>query len=100
MVSMEAGDAEKAGELLWGSMAQALKAVAASEGKKVKYGKMEDYARELAKRLGDESIIDVFGTASYLHGRYYESGLSMEEVYTYAERIRTIVRKLLGLVPA
>ena len=99
LVAMEAGEAEKTGELLWGSMIQALKAMAASEGKKItKYGREEAYARELAKRLGDESIFDVFGSAKYLHGRYYEAGLSMEEVYAYAERIRAVVGKLLSLV--
>jgi HEPN domain-containing protein len=100
LVSIEAGDAEKAGEFLWGSMAQALKAVAASEGRELtKHWEIGDYARELAKKRGDKSIWDVYGNASYLHSNFYEAGLRMEEVYTYAERIRAMVSKLLNLIP-
>ena len=98
--SMEAGDAEKASEFLWGSMAEALKAVAASEGRELtKHWEIGDYARELAKKTGDESFFDVYGSASYLHSNFYEAGLRMEEVYTYAERIRETVAKLLKLIP-
>ncbi len=98
--SIQAGDAEKAGEFLWGSMAEALKAVAASEGKELNaHWDIGDYARKLAKKTGDESILDVYGTASYLHSNFYEAGLSLEEVQTYAQRIRTTVAKLLSLIP-
>ena len=97
---IEAGDAEKASEFLWGAMAQALKAVAASEGRELtKHWEIGDYARELAKKTGDESFFDVYGSASYLHSNFYEAGLRMEEVYTYAERIRETVAKLLKLIP-
>lgn len=100
LVSIEAGDAEKAGEFLWGSMAEAIKAVAASEGKALKaHREIGDYARKLAKSMDDEAIWDVYGSASYLHSNYYEAGLRIEEIQTYAERIRTTVRKLLELVP-
>jgi hypothetical protein len=98
--SIGAGDAEKAGEFLWGSMAEAIKAVAASEGKKLRaHREIADYARELAKNMSDEAIWDVYGSASYLHSNYYEGGLGMEEIQTYAERIRGTVKKLLELVP-
>ena len=98
-ISMKAGDAEKAGEFLWGSMAQALKAVAASKGRELtKHWEIGDYARELTKELGDKSIYDAFGHASYLHGNFYEAGLTIEEVYIYAEDIRATVAKLLGLI--
>ena len=98
--SIQAGDAAKAGEFLWGSMAQALKAVAASEGKELNaHRDIGDYARKLAKKTGDETILDVYGSASYLHSNFYEAGLSLEEVQTYAERIRTTIGKLLSLIP-
>lgn len=100
LVSLQAGDAAKTGEFLWGSVALALKAVAASEGKKVKHTNMSAYARELAKKQNDPSIWDVYGIADLLHGKgFYEAGLSLEEVQAYTERIRTIVAKLLRLIP-
>lgn len=96
---MEAGEAEKAGEFLWGSMAQALKAVAASKGIELKkHWDIGDYARDLAKQLEDKSIYDAYGHASYLHSNYYEAGLRLEEVYIYAEGIRKAVGKLLSLI--
>ena len=49
--------------------------------------------------MNDEAIWDVYGSAGYLHSNYYEAGLKMEGSQTYAERIRTIVRKLLELLP-
>ena len=99
--SIQAGNAGKAGEFLWGSMALALKAVAASEGKELNaHWDITDYARKLAKKTEDETILDVYGSANYLHSNFYEAGLSLEEVQTYAERIRTTVAKLLGLISA
>ena len=54
---IKAGNPEKAGEFLWGSMAQALKAVAASKGIELNtHQEIRRYARELAKRCKDESI--------------------------------------------
>jgi len=98
-VSMEAGDAEKAGEFLGGSMAQALKAVAAVKGKQLeRHWEIGDYAKELAKELEDKTIYDAFGPASYLHSNFYEAGLRMEEVSIYAEDIQKAVGKLLSLI--
>ena len=98
--SIKAGDAEKAGEFLWGSMAEALKAVAASKGAKLKtHWDIGDYARKLAKELGDRAIFDTYGHASYLHSNFYEAGLRIEDVYIYGEEIKKTVEKLLKLIP-
>jgi len=98
--SIQAGDAEKAGEFLWGSMAQALKAVAANEERKLNtHDKIRKYAAELAKKHDDMSLWDVYGIANSLHGNFYEAGLSLEEVETHADRIRTTVLKLFNLIP-
>ena len=96
--SIEAGDAEKAGEFLWGAMAEALKAVAASEGRKIEHHKeIGDYARKLTKKLEDKSIFNAYGHASYLHSGFYEAGLNIEEVYIYAMEMRETIEKLFQL---
>lgn len=98
--SIQASDTEKAGEFLWGSLAQALKAVAASERRELNtHGDIRRYAAELAKKHNDVSIWDVYGIANSLHGNFYEAGLSLEEVQTHADRIRTTVVKLLSFIP-
>jgi len=100
LTSIQAGEAEKAGEFLWGSMAQALKAVAASEGRELNtHGEIRKCATELAKKHNDMSIWDVYGIANSLHGNFYEAGLSLEEVQIHAERIRITVVKLFSLIP-
>ena len=97
---IDAGDAEKAGEFLWGSMAEALKAVAASEGRKLNaHWEIGDYARELAKKREDRSIWYAYGDASYFHHGFYEAGLTIDDVRLRLDGVRETIRKLLELVP-
>lgn len=96
----EAGDAEKASEFLWGSIAQAIKAVAASKEIRLKsHRDLRDYAMELAKAFQDESIKNTFYHAQSLHSNFYETGLLMEDVAISAEDVRKVVGKLLSLIP-
>ena len=97
---LDAGDAEKAGEFLWGSMAEALKAVAASEGRELNaHWQIGDYARELAKKRDDKSIWDAYGHASYFHHGFYEAGLTVDDVRLGLDGVRETIRKLLELIP-
>ena len=97
---IEAGDAEKASEFLWGSMAQALKAVAASKDIWLKSHKdIRDYAMELARAPKDENIRHAFDYAQSLHSNFYESGLLLEDVAIAAEDVKKVVVKLLNLIP-
>ena len=99
LTSIQAGEAEKAGEFLWGSLAEAIKAVAASKKAELKaHWEISDYARRLANEMKDESILSVYRDASYLHSNYYEAGLTIQEVQTYVDRIRAMVVKLLSLI--
>ena len=95
-----AGDAEKASEFLWGSMAQALKAVAGSRDIWLKSHKdVRGYAIELARTQRDDSIRHAFDYAQSLHSNFYESGLLLEDVIMAAEDIRKTVAKLLSFIP-
>lgn len=97
--SIQAGNTEKASEFLWGSMAQALKAVAASKGIALNsHGELRNYARELAKEQKDESIFKVFRNAESLHRNFYEFGFELEDVRMLSDEIRETVRKLLELI--
>lgn len=98
--SLRAGEAAKAGEFLWGSLAEAFKAVAASKGMQLRsHRDIGDYARRLARDLGDDSIPSLYGAASHLHSNFYEAELRMEDVVPLVERIRGLVRMLLSLLP-
>ena len=96
---IDAGDAEKASEFLWGSVTQALKAVAASNDIQLKsHNLLRSYAIALTKQLKDESIKDVFDLAQSLHSNFYETGLLMEDVAMAAEKVKVVVDKLLRLI--
>jgi len=96
---IEVGDAEKASEFLWGSIAEALKAVAASKGIQLKSHKdLRNYAMELAKVLRDVSIRNTFLHAQSLHSNFYETGLLMEDVAICADDVRATLAKLFKLI--
>ncbi|MFC2016290.1 PaREP1 family protein [Chloroflexota bacterium] len=97
---IDSGDSEKASEFLWGSMAQALKAVAASNDIHLgNHRRIWDYAESLTKELEDKSIYDAFIQANYLHTNFYESELELKNVRRIAEDIRIAIGRLLSLVP-
>lgn len=97
---ISAGDAEKASEFLWGSMAEAIKAVAAIKGVTFRgHRQVRDYAENLAKELGDNSIFAHFLHAESLHSNFYECELELGDVIRVAEEVRSTVDKLLRLLP-
>ncbi len=97
---IDAGDSEKASEFLWGSMAQAIKAVVATKGVTFrKHRLLWEYAETLAKELEDKSIYDSFVHAYSLHSNFYESDLELKDVCRIAEDVRTTVGKLLNRIP-
>lgn len=93
------GNSEKASEFLWGSMAEAIKAAAASKAIQLaSHRELRNYAIGLAKELGDESIRNSFLHAQSLHSNFYETGLLMEDVAMCAEEVRATVNKLFKLI--
>lgn len=100
LVTLNVGEAAKAGELLWGSMAQAVQAVAASRGKPlVNHRSLRWFVSTLAKEVNDRSIADGFFHAEHLHSNFHEVDLAPEDVALVVEPIRTAVSKLLSLIP-
>ncbi len=96
---IDAGDSEKASEFLWGSMAQAIKAVVAAKGVTFrKHRLLWECAETLAKELRDKSIYDSFVHAYSLHSNFYESELELRDVRRVAEDVRMTVGKLLQLI--
>ncbi len=96
--SIEAGEAEKAGEFVWGSMAQALKAVAAIKDTTLRsHSQIVAYAESIAKQLENKSIYDAFIHARSLHSNFYECELEMKEIIRAAGEVREAVKTLLNL---
>ena len=96
LISLNQGDYDKASEFFWGSIAQAIKALAANKGIELKtHGELWDFTRELAKELGDPKVYETFRTANYLHTNFYEVELGPEEVVAASDSIRAVVGQLL-----
>lgn len=96
---IDKGDAEKASEFLWGSIVQALKALALSRGFLLKnHAKIWDYVDALSKDLGNKDIRDAFVSANLLHTNFYEAELGLERVRILADDVRIAVGKLLNLI--
>lgn len=90
------GEVQKAAEFLWGSVAEALKAIAASRGIPVKnHRAVLNYARELSKELEDPSIFEGCKEANSLHSDFYEAELTLDDVRSAWETgIRPTLAKL------
>ena len=94
------GELEKAGEFLWGSMALAIKAVAAFKGIELRsHGRLWDYAKEVSRDLREESIFVAFRDANSLHSNFYETGITLAILLDSEERIRRAVGLLISQIP-
>jgi len=97
---IDAGDSEKASEFLWGSLAEAVKAVVLSKGFQLKkHGEIWTYVENLTKELEDKGIYDAFRHAHDLHINFYESDIELRGVRRMAEDIKVVQDKLLNLIP-
>ena len=86
---------QKAGEMMWGSMASILKAVAAKKGKKVEWhSQLFSLAAKLTKNLDDKQIYIAFLEASHLHKNFYESDITEKELRLQIKSIAKTIGKL------
>ena len=91
---------EKSSEFLWGAMAEALKAVAAVKDIRLRtHAEIRRYARDLAKQLSDERLLNAYSVAETLHSNFYEGMFDMGQVMYHSGAIRETVDTLLNLVP-
>jgi len=96
---LKAEEADKAGELLWGAFAEALKGLAARRGILLSsHGQVRNYARGLAAEMGDPSIWDTYRDAEFLHSDFYETPLTPDDILPSAEKIREGVGKLIRMM--
>ena len=91
---------EKAGEFLWGGMAEALKAIAASKQQILRsHAVLRRYARQLGRELNDPEITAAYARAERLHSNFYEVSLSEEDIQQEYEAVAPVVVRLLDLLP-
>jgi hypothetical protein len=100
LVMLNDQEAAKASEFLWGSLAQALQAVAASRNIHLSsHRSLRWFVSNLARELNDRALLDGFWRAQALHSNFHEVDLTVEDVAGVVDPIRTAVSRLLALIP-
>lgn len=99
-VLLQQDEAGKAGELLWGSIAQAFQALAVSKSHEVKtHRDLKNYAIQLSRDLDDESIAIDFVLTENLHFKFYDIQQNVEDILLVLRSVEELRQKLLKLIP-
>jgi len=100
LIALQKGEAGKAGELLWGSVAEAVHALAATKNVPLpSHRQLHKFVLRVNEELADESVAQDFLLAESLHHNYYEVQLEPRDIEVLVPRIRVLVNKLFGLIP-
>ena len=101
LLALQNREAGKAGELLWGSVAQALEAVAAYKDRIIQsHRDLKNFAIQLSSELGDEALINDFIVAESLHHNFYDIQQEPSDIEILIPTIRELVSKLFDLIPS
>lgn len=100
LIALQRGEAGKAGELLWGGVAEAVHALAATKNVPLpSHRQLHNFVLQISEELGDESVAQDFLLAESLHHNYYEVQLEPKDVGVVVPRIRVLVNKLFEQIP-
>lgn len=100
LVHLQANEASKAGEFLWGAIAESLHALAASRNINLRTHKqLRQFVGALSKELQDNTISLGFKIAEALHSNYYEAEYEVEDVEWDVDPIRQAIDRTLILIP-
>lgn len=92
------GEREKAAEMAWGALAEALKALALKRNRFMhSHGEIRRFASQLAKELQDEAISNALAAGDRSHWQFYEGAPNMEDVARDLQVIRRVLPRLLAL---
>jgi len=100
------GENTKATELIWGSVAEAVKAVAASRGRELRsHGAIRDYVRASANQLRasanqlqDRDMVALFNSVEGAHRNFYEEFMKVADVREVLAKAMKLLEKLHRLV--
>ena len=100
LLALKDGEAGKAGELLWGSVAQAVHAVAASKNRRLQtHRELKNFVIQLARELADETIKTNFVLAESLHHNFYEVQQEPQDIVLVLPAVHELIQNLLQLIP-
>ena len=94
LLALQNGEAGKAGELLWGSVAQALEAVANYKNLTIQsHRKLKNFAIQLSRELDDEVLKNDFVVAESLHHKIYAIQQEPSDIEILVPTIQELVTK-------
>ena len=100
LLALQNLEAGKAGELLWGSVAEMLHAVAAYHNKQLRtHRELKNFVIQLARELNDDTIEKDFLIAESLHHNFYEVQQEPIDIAIVVATVRELVNKLFNLLP-
>jgi len=95
---MKENEPEKAGEVLWGAMAESIRAFAAKDGFQIgSHDELKNFAKEISFNLKYSELWDAFRKAENLHSNFYESRLKIEDVEEIAREIEPVIIRIISL---
>ena len=98
--ALEKNEPGKAGELLWGSITQAIHAVDAWRGPIViRHRGLLNFARNLGAEIDDRSFPNNFLSAKSLHDNFYHPELEAADVEFALPGIQRAISQVLALLP-
>lgn len=96
---LQRGEAGKASEFLWGSVAEMVKAVGAGRGRPAHtHASIRRLAAKLAEETHSPIISQGLGVAEHLHSNFHEVELDIQDVGVHVQTITDTVTYLYSLV--
>ena len=90
----------KAGEMLWGSITQAVHAVDAWRGPVViRHRGLLNFARHLSREIDDDNFHNNFLATKSLHENFYHPALEIDDVEFALPGIQRAISQVLALLP-
>lgn len=97
---LQRGEAGKASEFLWGSFAEAVKAIGTARGRPApNHNSIRRLAAKLAEETHNPIISQGLGVAENLHHNFHEVELDIQDVGIHVETIKEAVVYLYSLIP-
>ena len=98
--ALEKNEPGKAGEMLWGSITQAVHAVDAWRGPVViRHRGLLNFARKLSREIGDDNFHNNFLATKSLHDNFYHPALETDDVEFALPGIQRVISQVLALLP-
>ncbi len=98
--ALQKNEPGKAGEMLWGSVSQAVHAVDAWRGPVITgHRSLLNFANTLGGEIGEPTFVYIFQSAKSLHHNFYVPVETREEVEDLLPSIQQIITQFLALLP-